>query len=164
GGNAVDRDKVIQILTQRTDIKDPQLWAEMAPTGSSPDGLVNLQSIGESQAYFGELGMVLNTPQPETLVDTSFTQAALKTLGPGGREGYVLLPLDAERVLLAQLFNHVPMAEQLSLIGDTRWAGPDSVAMLSDVLSAHARGRSIALAGGLPFSQYARLSELLPEA
>ncbi len=83
GGNAVDRDKVIQILTQRTDIKDPQLWADMVPTGSSPDGLVNLQSIAESQAYFGKLGMVLNTPQPETLVDTSFTQAALKTLGPG---------------------------------------------------------------------------------
>ena len=44
---------------------------------------LNLQSIAESQAYFGRLGMVLNTPQPETLVDTSFTQAALKTLGPG---------------------------------------------------------------------------------
>src|SRR5260370_42640013 len=64
GGNAVDRDKVIQILTQRTDIKDPQLWADMMPTGSSPDGLVNLQSIDESQAYFGKLRMVLNTPQP----------------------------------------------------------------------------------------------------
>jgi NitT/TauT family transport system substrate-binding protein len=83
GGNAVDRDKVIQILTQRTDIKDARLWAEMVPTGSSPDGKLNLQSIAESQAYFQKLGLVLNTPQPETLVDTSFTEAALKTLGPG---------------------------------------------------------------------------------
>jgi hypothetical protein len=55
----------------------------MIPTGSSPDGQLNLQCIGESQAYFQKLGLVLNTPQPETLVDTSFTEAALKTLGRG---------------------------------------------------------------------------------
>jgi NitT/TauT family transport system substrate-binding protein len=55
----------------------------MVPTGSSPDGKLNLQSIAESQAYFQKLGLVLNTPQPETLVDTSFTEAAVKTLGPG---------------------------------------------------------------------------------
>jgi NitT/TauT family transport system substrate-binding protein len=83
GGSAVDRDKVIQVLTQRSDIKDPQLWADMIPTGSSPDGQLNLQSIAESQAYFQKLGLVLNTPQPETLVDTSFTEAAVKTLGRG---------------------------------------------------------------------------------
>jgi Xaa-Pro aminopeptidase len=83
---------------------------------------------------------------------------------PGGREAYVVLPLDGEPVLLAQLFNHVPMAEQLSLIRDTRWAGPDSVSAVADVLKQsfdpHAR---LALAGGLPFSQYLRFSEVLPE-
>jgi NitT/TauT family transport system substrate-binding protein len=83
GGTATDRDKVIQILTQKTDIKDPQLWAEMTPTGASPDGQLNLQSIAESQVYFQKLGLVQNTPAPETLVDTSFAQAAVKALGPG---------------------------------------------------------------------------------
>ena len=83
GGTATDRDKVIQILTQKTDIKDAQLWADMVPTGSSPDGQLNLQSIAESQAYFQKLGLVQNTPAPDTLVDTSFAQAAVKALGPG---------------------------------------------------------------------------------
>jgi NitT/TauT family transport system substrate-binding protein len=74
---------VIQILTQKTDIKDAQLWADMAPTGSSPDGQLNLQSIAESQAYFQKLGLVQNTPAPETLVDTSYAQAAVKVIGAG---------------------------------------------------------------------------------
>jgi NitT/TauT family transport system substrate-binding protein len=83
GGNATDRDKVIQIMTKRTDLKDPQLWADMYPTGSSPDGKLDLQSISESQAYFKGLGLVQNTPDPATLVDTSFSEAAVRALGPG---------------------------------------------------------------------------------
>jgi NitT/TauT family transport system substrate-binding protein len=83
GGNAINRDQVIQIMTKRTDIKDPQTWADIAPTGSSPDGAVDLPSIAESQAYFKSLGLVQNTPDPATMVDTSFAQNAVKTLGPG---------------------------------------------------------------------------------
>jgi Xaa-Pro aminopeptidase len=82
---------------------------------------------------------------------------------PGGREGYVVLPLGAEPMLLAQLFNHVPMAEQLSLIGDTRWAGADSVVSLAEVLASRSLGGRVAVAGGLPFSQYAQLRKLLPQ-
>jgi NitT/TauT family transport system substrate-binding protein len=83
GGTGTDRDKVIGVMTKRTDIKDAQLWNEMIPTGSSPDGAVDLQSIAEAQAYFKSLGLVQNTPDPATLVDTSFAQAAVKQLGPG---------------------------------------------------------------------------------
>jgi len=83
GGTATDRDKVIQIMIKRTDIKDAQLWNEMTPTGSSPDGAVDLSSIAASQAYFNGLGLVQNTPDPASLVDTSFAQNAVKTLGPG---------------------------------------------------------------------------------
>ncbi len=83
GGNAVNRDQVIQIMIKRTDIKDAQLWSDMTPTGSSPDGAVDLPSIAESQAYFKGLGLVQSTPDPATLVDTSFAQNAVKVLGPG---------------------------------------------------------------------------------
>jgi NitT/TauT family transport system substrate-binding protein len=83
GGNATDRDKVIAVMTKRTDIKDAQLWNEMIPTGSSPDGAVNLQSIAEAQAYFKGLGLVQSTPDPATLVNTSFAEAAVEALGPG---------------------------------------------------------------------------------
>jgi Xaa-Pro aminopeptidase len=84
---------------------------------------------------------------------------------PGGREGIVILPLEGAPVLLAQLFNHVPMAEKLSLIADTRWAGPESVTSVAEVLGGVVGPRArVALAGGLPFSAHERLCELLPEA
>lgn len=83
GGTATDQDRVIGVMTKRTDIKDAQLWKQMIPTGSSPDGAVDLKSIAEAQAYFKGLGLVQSTPDPATLVDTSFALAAVKQLGPG---------------------------------------------------------------------------------
>jgi len=84
---------------------------------------------------------------------------------PGGREGYVIVPLDGEPALLVQLFNHVPVAEMLSLLPETRWAGPDSIATLAGWLREHKLAQvGIGLIGGLPFSQYEKLKSLLPEA
>ncbi len=81
---------------------------------------------------------------------------------PGGREGFVVLPLTGEPVLLVQLYNHVPLAEKLSLIPDTRWAGPDSVATVADCLKDVGGNNRIGLIGALPFSYYERLQALLP--
>lgn len=84
---------------------------------------------------------------------------------PGGREGYVIVPLESEPALLVQLFNHVPVAEKLSLIPDTRWAGPDSMATLAGWLKERKLGQAgIGLIGSLPFAHYERLKTLLPEA
>ena len=77
------RDRIIQILTTRTDIKDPQLWMSIYPTGANPDGTVNVQSIADSQTYFQGLGLVQNPADLNKVVDTSFTQAAVQALGPG---------------------------------------------------------------------------------
>ena len=78
-----DKDRVIQILMDKTDIKDRQLWNEMYPTGVNPDGTVNVQSIADTQAYFQKLGLVQNPVDLSKAVDTSFVQAAVRTLGPG---------------------------------------------------------------------------------
>jgi len=84
---------------------------------------------------------------------------------PGGREGYVVIPLEGEPALLAQLFNHVPVAHKLSLLADTRWAGPDSLATLVGLLKDRKVDRAgIGFMGSLPFSQFERLKTLLPEA
>lgn len=83
GGNATEQDRVIAVMTKRTDIKDAALWKEIIPTGSSPDGVVDLPSIAAAQAYFKGMGLVQSTPDPATLVNTSFAQEAVKTLGPG---------------------------------------------------------------------------------
>ena len=79
-----DRDRVIQILMEKTDLKDPQLWIDMYPTGVQPDGTINVQSIADTQAYFQKLGLVQNPVELSKAVDTSFIQAAVKTLGSVG--------------------------------------------------------------------------------
>ncbi len=84
---------------------------------------------------------------------------------PGGREGYLLLPLERDPMLLVQLYNHVPVAEKLSLIADTRWSGVDSMVTVAEELKPFAGSQGcIGLIGALPFSQYERLRALLPEA
>src|ERR1051325_1166715 len=76
---------------------------------------------------------------------------AYLTNWPGGREGYVVLPLDGEPALLMQLFNHEPVAQMISMLAATRWAGPDSIATLAEWLKDHKLGQaSIGLIGGLP--------------
>lgn len=84
---------------------------------------------------------------------------------PGGREGYVVLPLEGEPVLLAQLYNHVPLAQRLSLIPDTRWAGPNSIETVAGCVRELGLERArIGLIGALPYPAYERLKGLLPEA
>lgn len=84
---------------------------------------------------------------------------------PGSREGYVLLQRGAEPVLLAQLYNHVPMARVLSVIPDVRWAGANSAASVVALLrERHLDGSRVGLIGSIPFQQYLRLREELPEA
>jgi len=84
---------------------------------------------------------------------------------PGGREGYFILPLNGEPALLMQLFNHEPVAQMISLIPETRWAGPDSISTLAGWLKEHGLGQaSIGIMGSLPFSQYEKLKGLLSEA
>jgi Xaa-Pro aminopeptidase len=90
---------------------------------------------------------------------------AYLTNWPGGREAYVVLPLEGEPALLMQLFNHEPVAQMISLIPETRWAGPDSIVTLAGWLREHKLSQSsIGLMGSLPFSQYDKLKTLLPEA
>jgi ABC-type nitrate/sulfonate/bicarbonate transport system substrate-binding protein len=77
------RDRIIQILTSRTDIKDAQLWTAIYPTGANPDGTLNVQSMADSQTYFQGLGLVQTPADLSKVIDTSFTQAAVQALGPG---------------------------------------------------------------------------------
>jgi Xaa-Pro dipeptidase len=90
---------------------------------------------------------------------------AYLTNWPGGREAYVMLPLDGEPAVLMQLFNHEPVAQMISYIAETRWAGPDSIPTVAGWLRDHKLADvAIGLIGSLPFSQYEKLKALLPEA
>jgi NitT/TauT family transport system substrate-binding protein len=78
----VDKPRIIQILTQRTAIKDPQLWVEMTPAGLNPTGKVNVESIQRAENFFHQLGLVPQPPLLSTFIDHSFVDRANQMLGP----------------------------------------------------------------------------------
>jgi len=82
---------------------------------------------------------------------------------PGGREAYVLFQAGKEPVVLAQLYNHVPMARVLSVVRDARWAGASTAGGVSRLLQERGlQEKHIGLVGSLPFQHYLKLRESLP--
>ena len=84
---------------------------------------------------------------------------------PGGREAYVLFQAGAEPLMIAQLFNHVPMARVLSVIEDVRWAGPNTADTVVQAMGdAGLNGKRIGLVGGLSYRHYQAFQENLSDA
>jgi Xaa-Pro aminopeptidase len=84
---------------------------------------------------------------------------------PGGREAYLLFEPKDPPTVLVQLYNHVPMAHVLSVVGDVRWAGPNTADGAVKLLQE--RGLSnerIGLVGSIPFQHYQKMREKLAEA
>jgi len=82
---------------------------------------------------------------------------------PGSREAYVLFQPDAPPVVLAQLYNHVPMARVMSVVEDVRWAGANSAEAVVDLLrERHLEGARVGIVGGIPHTQYVRIREGCP--
>jgi NitT/TauT family transport system substrate-binding protein len=75
-------DKVIEILTASTTIKDPTIYKAITPTGMNPDGHVNIKSLADDLAFYREQGLITGAVNMQQLVDHSFVEAALKQLGP----------------------------------------------------------------------------------
>lgn len=80
--SGIDKERIIGILADKTDIKDTQLWGSMIPAGLSPNGKLNEQSIADASKYFQETGLTSDAPPVSTYVDNSFTDAAIEALGP----------------------------------------------------------------------------------
>lgn len=83
----------------------------------------------------------------------------------GMRDNYLLFPLEGEPTLLVQSANHVPNAQEISVLPDTRWGGPDSSETLAAEIKKRGleRGR-IGLVGNVPFQHYLTLRRELPSA
>ena len=77
---------------------------------------------------------------------------------------YLVWPLDGEPTLLTQLFNHVPNAQRVSVIEDTRWAGADSAATAADALAAKGIGQGrVGVVGRVPFNDFSTFQARFPE-
>ncbi len=83
---------------------------------------------------------------------------------PGGREAYVLFQAGAEPLVIAQLYNHVPMARVLSVIEDVRWAGANTASTMSGILAERGlSGKKVGLVGSIPYRHYLRFTENHPD-
>lgn len=77
--------ELIDILIADTNVKDPALYAKMIPNAINPDGKINLDSLKRDWNFYVAQGYLEGKAKEagaESVVDDSFVDAALKTLGP----------------------------------------------------------------------------------
>ena len=73
---------VIKILTEGTIYKDPDLFHKIVPNGVNPNGKVNVASMRRDLALYRQLGLIENDITAEATYEPSFTNDAVKALGP----------------------------------------------------------------------------------
>jgi NitT/TauT family transport system substrate-binding protein len=75
-------DEVIAILTEYTEIKDPEVYRKITPNALHPDAKVNLASLRKDLEFFRQQGLIEGKVDVKQILDTSFAEAALRELGP----------------------------------------------------------------------------------
>jgi NitT/TauT family transport system substrate-binding protein len=80
GGETAD--EVIAILTEYSNIKNPDLLREITPNGCDPDGKINVASLNKDLAFYASQGLIEGKVDMNSIVDTRFIDAAVKSLGP----------------------------------------------------------------------------------
>jgi NitT/TauT family transport system substrate-binding protein len=79
GPNAAE---VIAILARDSNVKDPALYKKMTPNGIHPDGKLNAESLARDYQFYKDQKYVDGSVKIESVIDTSFVNAAVKALGP----------------------------------------------------------------------------------
>lgn len=79
GANAPE---VISILTEYTNIKDPELYKAITPNGCNPNGKVDEASLNNDLQFFKDERLIEGEVSLRQAVDNAFVEAALKDLGP----------------------------------------------------------------------------------
>ena len=73
-------EEVISILAEYTAVKDRALLAKITPSGLHPDGVVNVASLQKDIEFYASLGLIQGKITARDMVDTSYTEAAVKEL------------------------------------------------------------------------------------
>lgn len=74
--------EVIKTILKSTGLKDPELFKVMIPNAINPDGSLDLPSLAEDLKFFSDNGYLERPAKVEDVVDLSFSQNAVKQLGP----------------------------------------------------------------------------------
>jgi NitT/TauT family transport system substrate-binding protein len=75
-------DKVIEMLTETTPIKDPELFRIIIPNGVDPNGAINVPSLKLDFNNYKAKGLIKGDVTVEQVVDPSFVEWAVRQLGP----------------------------------------------------------------------------------
>ncbi|HLH25216.1 MAG TPA: ABC transporter substrate-binding protein [Chloroflexota bacterium] len=79
-----DKAAIVQILSERTTVKDPALYDRMVPPGLDPDGYLNLASIAADQDWYERHGLVAERQPLADFVDYQYLDYAHQRLGRVG--------------------------------------------------------------------------------
>jgi NitT/TauT family transport system substrate-binding protein len=72
---------ILKIFSDTNKQLDPTLLADVTPNGNNPNGQMNVASLNEDLAFFKQQGWIEGEVTPAQLVDTSYLDEAMKTLG-----------------------------------------------------------------------------------
>jgi NitT/TauT family transport system substrate-binding protein len=75
-------DEVIAIIGEYTNFKDASLLRDVTPNGCDPDGKINVASLQRDLDFYASQGLIEGKVDLGAIVDTSFIDAAVKSLGP----------------------------------------------------------------------------------
>jgi NitT/TauT family transport system substrate-binding protein len=76
-------DDVVAVLTDVTGTKDPSIFRAMTASANDPNGHLNVPGLKEDLAFLRDQGLVTDpNVSVDGAIDTSFADAAVKTMGP----------------------------------------------------------------------------------
>jgi NitT/TauT family transport system substrate-binding protein len=75
-------DEVIAIMVEYSNLKDPAILRQITPNGCNPDGRVNVASLQKDLDFYASQGLIEGKVNLRDIVDPSFAEAAVKSLGP----------------------------------------------------------------------------------
>lgn len=76
-----DTDKIIDILTKNTFVNKADIFQQMKPPGLDPNGYVLKTGVIADQKWYMNAGLVKKEANVDKMVDNSYVEKALKTLG-----------------------------------------------------------------------------------
>ena len=73
---------VIDLLVEKTNVKDRNVLEHMVPHGANAAGAVNAAGLRADYSFYKSQGMIPKDIDPDAIVDSSFAEAANARLGP----------------------------------------------------------------------------------
>lgn len=75
-------DEVVEILAKYSKVKDKDLLRAVVPSACDPDGRPNMEGLQKDLEFIQSLGLVSKQMNATKIVDLTFVEAALASLGP----------------------------------------------------------------------------------